>query len=168
MKEQLKIRLVEAKDLDSIESIFSDWLTAEETDHYLESVKQSINKSADSIKFNSNFFVAEFGGVVIGVAGYRNPIPKLVRFVSSDRPVELSMLYVASDHRGGKGVGTALLNMIMEQTKKESYQELVIRSSIKFEDSGWGFYDKFPGLKRAGQLTPPESEAVSQIWTMKY
>jgi L-amino acid N-acyltransferase YncA len=168
MNTDIEIRSATIEDLEMIKSIFSEWLSSEETEHYTEAVRQRIEKSPESIKYGNHYFVSVLDGTVIGVAGYRKPIPKLQQFVSTDNPAELSMLYVTSSHRGGKGIGTALLSTIIDQTKKEGYLELVVRSSEKFKDSGWGFYDKFEDLERVGQLTPPESKQVSQVWAMKY
>lgn len=156
------------ENLNDIKSILSDWLSPEEVEHYLDNIKQSIQQSPDSLKFDSHFIVAISDNMVIGIAGFRKLLPKLLKFSNTKNPAELSMLYVSNKHRGGKGIGTALLNEIIDLTKKRNYAELIIRSSIRFEKTGWGFYDQFSGLERVGQLLPPENKNISQIWAMEY
>lgn len=161
---EIKIRSATTEDLGDINSVLSEWLSLKEVAHYLDLIKQSIEQSPGSLKFDSHFFVAESDKKVIGLAGFRKLLPKLIKFSNTNNPSELSMIYVSNKHRGGK-VGTTLLNEIIEQTKNKNYTELIVRSSDRFIKTGWGFYDKFPGMKRVRQMLPPESEGVMQIWT---
>lgn len=161
---EIKIRPVDKKDISAISSIFSDWLSKDEVDHYTKAIQDIISSSSSKPKFDSHYYVAIFNHNVIGIVGFRIPLPKLLKFASTKTPAELSVLYVAKEHRGGKGVGTALLNHVINQIKKRKYEELIVRSSEKFKDTGWGFYD-YSGFNRVGELLSPNSKTMSQIWT---
>jgi len=164
---EIKIRSAKIEDLGDINSVLSEWLFPEEVIHYLDLIKQSIKQTPGSLEFDSHFIVAESDKKIIGLAGFRKLLPKLIKFSNTNNPGELSMIYISNKHRGNK-IGTTLLNEIVDQTKKRNYTELIIRSSDRFKDSGWGFYDNFSGAEKVGQLLPPESEGISQIWTIKY
>jgi len=156
------------KDVPSIRTILKEWFQGDDLEHYIEAVKEGVQGKGDSEKFDYHYYVASFEDEVIGVGGIRKPHPKLVKFANTENPVGFSMLYVSKNHRGGKGVGSKLFQHLVKEAKIRGYAELVVRSSILFKDSAWGFYDKMPGLERVGQLTPPESKRISQIWAMKF
>jgi len=166
MKHKVEIRPMDNKDIKAVSKILSDWLTKEEVDHYTKSIQEIVSDSFSTPKFNSHYYVAIYGEDIVGVAGFRIPNPKLLKFATTKTPAELCMLYVAKEHRGGKSVGTVLLDHILDQVKDKKYTELIVRSAEKFTNTGWGFYDK-KGFNRIGQLSPPEAEKVSQIWTKK-
>lgn len=161
MNKSTVIRKAKKQDIDAIRFILSDWLTAEEVDYYTKRIGVLISEP----KYDTHYFVALLNNKIVGVAGYRQPVPKILKFASSIKPAELCLLYVDNEQRG-HGVGTALLNFVIEQAKAKGYNELVVRSADKFAKNGWGFYDRI-GLIRVGQLLPPESETISQIWTKK-
>ncbi|MBU1119575.1 GNAT family N-acetyltransferase [Patescibacteria group bacterium] len=163
MKYKFEISPINQKDLDTVNTILSDWLSKEEVDHYVKSIENIISKSTSKPKFDSHYYVATFEGKVVGVAGFRKPNPKLLEFTTTKTPAELCILYVDKEHRGGKGVGTALLNHIIKQAKKRKYKEFIVRSAEKLSDTGWGFYDNMD-FDRVGRLSPPEYEKVSQVW----
>jgi GNAT superfamily N-acetyltransferase len=166
MKNKPEVRSLDENDIDSVSNVLSDWLSKEEVDHYIKSIQDIIVSPSPKPKFDSHYYVALLNEEIIGVAGFRVPIPKLVKFASTKTPAELCMLYVAKEHRGGKGIGTILLNHIIDQAKIQGYQELIVRSAEKFVDTGWGFYDHM-GFDRVGQLLPSGSEKKSQIWSKK-
>lgn len=158
------IRSVTKQDLGAVEKILSAWLTNEETEHYLGFIKNSIDKSKESLQFDSNYLIAETKDKeVIGILGYRKPIPKMMPFAQTQNPAELNMLYVLPKKRGGQGVGTALVKEMENILNQKEYTEIIIRSAKKFETSGWGFYDQLPGFKRIAILNEENSEEA-QIW----
>jgi len=162
----IDIRPAETKDLPAIGSILSDWLSKDEVDHYTKSVKDIVSGSSSKPQFDSHYFVAVLNQEIIGVAGFRTPLPKLLNFTSTSKPAELCMLYVAKDHKGKKGAGKALLDFVISQAIEKGYEELVVRSAEKFKDTGWGFYDHM-GFTRVGELLPPDSKTMSQVRTKK-
>lgn len=164
-EKQIIIRPAENTDLGAINAVLLDWLSDQETLHYTKTINEVVLDSTTEPVFDSHYYVAIFGKEVIGVVGFRTPNPKLLQFSTTQKPAELCMLYVTKQYRGGRGVGTALLQYVMEEAQKRKYEELLVRSSEKFSDTGWGFYDKM-GFARVGTLAPPECK-TSQIWTKK-
>ncbi len=166
--ENILIRDAAVQDVPSIKVILQEWFQDEELEAYIKTVEYGIQEVGDAKKFDYHYYVACFEKKVIGVGGIRKPHPKLKQFTHTENPAGFSMLYVTKDHRGGKGVGSKLFQHMVQEVKNRGYTELVVRSSILFKESAWGFYDKMPGLERVGQLTPPESKRISQIWVMKF
>jgi len=162
MENKIEIRSVNKNDLSAISEVLLDWLTAEEVEHYIKQIHDIISDTSGP-KFDSHYYVAVLDKVVIGLVGFREPLPKLLKFTTKAKPAELCMIYVSNKHRGGQGVGTALLNYVIKELVARKYDELVVRSAEKFSDTGWGFYDSL-GFERVGQLLPPESETKSQVW----
>lgn len=161
-----KIRSISEENISVVRKILSDWLGKEEVDHYTESIQAVISDSPSEPKLDSHYYIAELGKNVVGVTGFRIPNPKIVKFATARKPAELCMLYVAKEHRGGRGVGTALLDHVIDQAKSKEYEELLVRSSEKFADTGWGFYDH-KGFKRVGELLSEETGKKSQIWSKR-
>ncbi|MCX6785130.1 MAG: GNAT family N-acetyltransferase [Candidatus Komeilibacteria bacterium] len=166
MNYKIKTRLVNKKDINAVKIVLSDWLSKKEVIYYTQSIKDIISTSLLKPKYDGHYYVAIANQKIIGVAGFRMPLPKLLKFASTKNPAELCMLYVAAKHRGGKGVGTALLNHVINQAKKRKYKELIVRSAKKFKKTGWGFYDHM-GFNRVGELLPPDSKTISQVWSKK-
>lgn len=52
--------------------------------------------------------------------------------------------------RGGNGIGTALVQALEETARQKGFTEVVLNSGPRYENTGWGFYDKLPGFRRAG------------------
>lgn len=160
------IRSVKTEDLRHIETIIKPWLSAEEVSGYLKTIRDIV-QSATPSQFNNHFFVAIIDNTVIGITAFRIPLPILLPHSSTDNPAELNMLYVLDSYHG-MGVGSALINTIIDRTKKLKYTELIVRSAIRFKDVGWKFYDQFDGLHRVGLLYPSNPKKLSQIWAIKY
>lgn len=161
-----KIRTTSMEDLPAVKKILSAWLSSEEVIHYLGFIEDSIAHATESLIYDSNYLVAETkDNEIVGVLGYRKPIPKIIQFTSTENPAELNMLYVSPEKRGGHGIGTALVNEMEKNLKTKKYTEIVIRSAKRFEEVGWGFYDKLPGFKRVGLMQQTsDNEEESQIW----
>ena len=152
------IRPIRIEDLKQVEAIIKPWLSTEEISGYLRTIRDVI-QSATPSKYNNHFFVAVSDNKVIGIVAFRIPLPKLLPYSSTDNPAELNMLYVLDSYHG-TGVGSALINKIINRTKKLKYTELIIRSAIRFKDVGWKFYDQFNGLHRVGLLYPSNPEKL--------
>lgn len=163
MKLKVAIELANRENLGEINRILSDWLAPEEVDYYIKSIRKIVCSASLPPKFDSHYYVAASGAEIVGVAGFRQPTPKLLPFAKTENPAELCMLYIASNHRC-KGVGTALLKHLAGLIKDRGYEELIVRSAERFADTGWGFYDEI-GFERVGRLSDKESGKISQIWT---
>lgn len=160
-----KIRPIASDDLSASKKILSSWLNAEEVEHYFGFIKNSLDKQTGSLIFDNHYFVAETQDKeVIGIIGYRKPIPKMIPFAVTKNPLELNMLYVLPKNRQGQGVGTALVNEVEKMMQQKKYTEILIRSAKKFEKSGWGFYDQLPGFKRIALLQESADIDPAQIW----
>lgn len=157
MKDNLIIRPLEPKDFPALVLVLADWLSKEECDYYEIEIRNILVEE----KFDCHYYVAVLEAKVIGVVAYRSLQPKLLEFSTTEKAAELNLFYVAKEYRGGQGVGTALLNYLINQIKTSAYQELIVRSAAKFKDRAWGFYDKM-GFTR---LIKDLSE--SQIWSKK-
>ncbi|MFH1171596.1 MAG: GNAT family N-acetyltransferase [bacterium] len=159
------IRSVTASDYQTVKSILTAWLTSDEVQHYMKYIQSSVEQTPESKEYDSHYLVAEtLEHEVIGILGYRKPIPKMTPFARTKYPAELNMLYVSPEKRGGQGIGTALTIHLEKELQQKKYTEIVIRSAKRFEQVGWGFYDKYPGFQRVGVLTDLGSEDA-QIWS---
>jgi len=76
VRTNIKIRDVKVSDLDFVKKIYSvHWTNANgnsdlnEVEYALGLVRDSINKTGDSIKFNEHYIVADIDGEVVGVLG---------------------------------------------------------------------------------------------------
>lgn len=157
------VRIAREEDLISVEKIFRQWLEEDEVLYFLGCMQKTLEGNFEFIDRDYHYFVAENeSGKIIGIAGYRKPISKLSPFYRTFNPVEMNFVYVDSDARG-QGAGTALVNKIFEEAKKNRYTEVLTRSAARFEDSGWKFYDKL-GFDRAGQTNDLAENEEMQVF----
>lgn len=166
----IKIRPVGFSDIPTIKEIFSMWMIDEvtgntdldEVDHYVNFVRESIQGTKDSKKYDSHYMVAiNEDKEIVGVVGYRKPIQKMMSYTLSNNPAEIASLYVSKEKRK-KGIGTQLLKAMEKQLKKRGYKEVVVRSGKRHKKTGWGFYDKLNKYKRVGMLT--KGGKTSRVW----
>ena len=80
-------------------------------------VKNSVEQMKKEKKY-INFFVAEEGGKVVGIAVY-----SFVYYTWAGKSIFLEDLYITSECRG-KGIGTKLLTKVFEVAKKENCNRL--------------------------------------------
>lgn len=163
MRLEVEIKSLSLNDLDAVPVILADWLSSEEVLYYTKQIRENLLDS-DGSKFDSHYYGAFFKGKLIGLAGRRSLLPKLLPYASSLKPAELNMLYVGQNYRGGQGVGTSLVDYVATQAKEAGYSELIVRSALKFEDTGWGFYDHL-NFQRIAKLLTPNSEVEFQVWS---
>jgi len=168
VRTNIKIRDVKVSDLDFVKKIYSvHWTNANgnsdlnEVEYALGLVRDSINKTGDSIKFNEHYIVADIDGEVVGVLGYKKLFAKFLHFAKTSKPIELSNLFVAAD-KIKTGVGRTLVGELIKRAKDDGYSELVVRSANRWKNS-WQFYDKL-GFERVGMLNGQDGQ-VSQIWS---
>lgn len=160
-----KVRPLKQKDLPASKEILLCWLSAKEVKHYLDFIKNSLNKNTTSLTFDNKYFVAESKDKeVIGILGYRKPILKIAIFATTINPAEINMLYVLPTKRDGQGVGTALINELEKILIAKKYTEILVRSAKRFEKTAWGFYDQLPGFQRISVLQEVDHFEPAQIW----
>lgn len=160
-----QIRFISQLDLPATKQVLAAWLTSDEVAHYFEFIENSLNRTTESLAFDSNYLVAEtVDREVVGVLGYRKPITKMLKFATTKNPAELNMLYVLPEKRGGQGVGTALVTEMEKILKRNKYTEVLVRSAKRFKKTAWGFYDQLPGFQRISVLQETDNSEPAQIW----
>lgn len=147
------VRPLQAADLPSVERILQIWvrdspssppLTAEIAGHL---ARMSTSLIEDS---GYRYLVAVTEDEeIIGVVGMRPPSPEVLRFVATERPVEMINAYVDTRHRKGRGVGTALVRELERLARECGHAEMVLNSGPRYRISGWEFFDKL-GYERRG------------------
>ena len=79
-------------------------------------------------------------GRVIGMMGLSNPKDVLIQFATTSSPIELVNAYVDRNYRAGQGVGTALVNRLIERVLEKGSTELLLDSGPRYKETGWGFW----------------------------
>ncbi|KKR63108.1 hypothetical protein A2210_02745 [Candidatus Woesebacteria bacterium RIFOXYA1_FULL_40_18] len=149
---QGSVRELRLDDLDSLRPILSTWIKDRDTGETLPGeVEEDLEIMGDSAqgKNDRKYFVAEdVEGKVIGVIGFKNPDPRMLKYCQTSNPAELVNAYVSADQRAGKGAGKALVAKLEAEAIKEGRTEIVLNSGPRYKETGWGFYDKLPGYQR--------------------
>jgi amino-acid N-acetyltransferase len=127
----MKIRKATTRDLDAVEGLLSA------NDLPLDGVKENL----------SGFVVAEEGGRVIGAVG-------LEKFGSI---ALLRSAVVSNDHRG-KGVGSRLIEHILENADKDAIEELFLLTTTA-ED----YFPRFGFTRTTRSAVPPTVKASAEF-----
>lgn len=147
------VRPLQAADLPSVERILQIWVRDSPSSPPLAAeIAVHLARMSTSLIENSGhrYLVAVTeDGEIIGVVGMRPPSPEMLRFVSTDQPVEMINAYVDTSHRKGRGVGTALVRELERLAQECGYSEMLLNSGPRYRDSGWEFFDKL-GYERRG------------------
>lgn len=147
------IRELRESDLESLKPILETWVRSRNTGELIPGeVVEDLQRMRESCQVGNDmtYFVAEEGGVVIGVIGMKPPSERMREFSTTGRPIELVNAYVAKDHRAGRGVGRALIAKLEEEARGRGYTEIILNSGPRYEHTGWIFYDKLTGFERIG------------------
>ncbi len=162
------IRSSEISDLVSIRKILEgNWIGInglvqdDEIEYILKLIENSINKTDNAIKFKEHYIVADIGKEIVGILGYRKLFYKFRSFAKTDNPIELHILFILKD-RIKNGIGTALIDNLVNMAPDEGYSEIIVKSSDRWKNS-WDFYDKI-GFERVGR-TKSDSGNITQIWS---
>ncbi len=143
------IRLAREGDGASLRSILETWIRDPDTkqviDDEIEEVLEAVKQSAKN-QGEATYFVAEtLQGEVIGMMGFRPPEEKMKPYVTTSKPAELISAYVAQNHRGGRGVGHALVNTVRQRAKEKGYTEIILNSGPRYKFSGWPIWMRLFG-----------------------
>lgn len=148
------VRLMKIDDLQAVRPILETWIRHWKTGEVIANeVEQDLNQMKTSIEGGSEgvSLVAEtHEGERVGVIGLKPPDERMLKFTTTDKPAELIHAYVAKKHRRGKGVGRALVQQLEREAKVRGYREIVLNSGPRYEETGWGFYDRLEGYSRVG------------------
>ena len=149
------VRPPKEEDIPALREIVGHWLrdfgriAYNEVDEDMEILRESLRDQSDK-----SIFVAETPeGKVVGIMGLASkPKQQLLPFTKTDDPCELIIAFVHPEYRGGKGVGTALLNAVQNLAITLGKKEILLESGPRHIETGYPFYDKQPGFKRAGVI----------------
>lgn len=152
---QGEIRQLALADLDALQPILERWIVDRDTGiPRPDEVREDLDLMRASVDGSNGYqyFVAEENGQVVGVIGMRQPPEKLLElgFLHTNNPIELVNAYVTPEQKGGKGVGRALVSRLEDEATQQGYTEIVLNSGPRYENTGWGFYDKLAGYERVG------------------
>ena len=114
--------------------------------------KEFLQELSDNLESKTcNFYIVEDNNEVEGVAGIRKVDNFLKEYASTTSPVEL---YIIASKNKNKGTGSALLNHVIEESKKMNYTEMICYSP-ETHDSSWRFYEK-AGFIQHGIVNDPD------------
>lgn len=155
----MTIRDYKKEDKDQAEEIFvMYWNDKEFRKKLLEKLDIFVEKGEEYNKNQYRFYVAEEGGEIVGIAGFRKAPEHMSQFAVTDNPAEF---YILASKYKGKGVGEALRLKRLEEVKKMGFTEVVLYSPDTHEES-WGFHDRM-GFERVGPAVAPDGEP-GMIW----
>ncbi len=147
------VRQLREEDIPALRKISEHWLedggiiAYDEVEGDMDTLRYSLDPDS-----GKTMFVAQTrDSQVVGMMGLNaNPKKDLSPFAKTDNPSELIVAYVHPEHRGGKGVGTALLGAVQELARKLNKGEVLLESGPRHRETAYAFYDKQPGFSRAG------------------
>jgi GNAT superfamily N-acetyltransferase len=165
---QYIIRPLERTDLGSITLLMQEWfhdpITGESDVHeVLEHMQNSLDHTNERV-----YFVAADGDEIVATIGLRYPAERTEQFISktipNPNPTELIAMYAKSSHHK-KGVGRSLVEKLKSYARDQNFTEILIKSSPRYKDTAWGFYDKM-GYTRIGTIESTHDVGeYAQIWT---
>lgn len=144
------IRPLVESDIELLRPVLAHWLKDRQTQQPLpEEVQEDMDAMRGSLDGTNNrvYLVAQTtGGNVIGMIGYRKPEGKMLSWQEENipgiNPAELINAYVSPDFTREKGVGRALVAELEKRVKQAGFTDIILNSGPRYEESGWGFYDK--------------------------
>lgn len=144
------VRPLQARDIPHLRPILETWLrfptiTGELLNEEVDSTIQEIKKSLRH-ENNKQFFVAQSpDGTIAGMMGIQPPDLAMQAFTRTLNPAEIINAYVHFDQRQGKGVGSALVAALEDESRKQGFEELVLNSGPRYKETGWPFWRKIYG-----------------------
>jgi L-amino acid N-acyltransferase YncA len=149
------IREFQEKDQKAAEAIFALYWTDPE---FLKELSSELSSYIQDPRKNSSFFVAEEGGEIVGIVGFKKLPDYLKPHALTANPVEF---YVIAVKYQRKGIGRKLKTKMIEEAQKLGFSEILLYSPHT-HDASWKFHDEL-GFERVGEITLPEDE-VGQLW----
>ncbi len=143
------IRDIRATDIPQLIPILETWIRNRVTGQLEKEEIQEILEAIDIFFTNGNkrrFFVAELNpDIVIGLIDCGPARENMAVYAITPNPAEIFNAYVAKEHRGGKGVGKALVNRVVQWATTEGYTELLLNSGPRYRFSGWPAWTRIFG-----------------------
>ncbi len=144
------VRKLKPNDVEAVERIFDLYWSG--------GFRQSLSRHL--VLNDLEWFVAEENAEVVGVAATRPAPERMCQYAKTNQVVEF---YVSAVKYKGRGIGTALRQIRIDQARKVGFKEAVFFSGEKHRES-WSFHDHSE-FKRVGGAIAPDGE-VGQIWLM--
>ena len=143
------IREFKGEDVKQVRDIYKQYWTDE---GFLEKLnnrlKQYTEHSPEAIKSRFEYFVAEESGEVIDVFAMRKAPEKMMKYTTTNNPVEF---YVLAVKYKWKGIGSALRTKGVNESRKLGYTEIILYSPESHKES-WRFHDNSE-FKRVGPVS---------------
>ena len=146
----MNIRDYNENDKDAVQTIFTKYWTDEE---FLNELAKNIHEG------NMHFYVAEKDGEVVGVVGFRESPEYLRAYAETKNPAEL---YVVASKVQDKGIGSALVQKVIEEAGNLSFTEIECYSP-ETHNSSWKFYEKL-AFTRHGTIKDPDDGYPGMLW----
>lgn len=165
-KSEVLVRPLQEDDIPALKVISEYWLRTDGVIAYdeVEGDMDTLRQSLDSDSGKTMFVAETKDGQVVGMMGLSaNPKKDLLPFAKTDNPSELIVAYVHPEHRGGKGVGTALLDAAQDLAIKLDKKEILLESGPRHRDTAYAFYDNQPGFNRAGIIKDFYGEGLDTV-----
>ena len=91
-----------------------------------------------------------------------DPLPRVIPLTESENPGEIKILYVDEESHG-QGIGKGLVGFLEEEAISQNYSELLVRSALKYKNTGWGFYERL-GYQKCGQIAGGKNGELMQVF----
>ena len=142
------IRPATLDDLAALQPILEVWLRDRNTDELL---PQEVHDTLDAVRTTAEgrtdrtYLVAELGGQVVGMMGFKKPDRVMQTFARRKPTVEFINAYVDPNIRR-KGIGQLLLLGLEETARQQGYAEVIVNSGPRYQHKGgWDFWTRHYG-----------------------
>ena len=157
---QVTVREMRKDDIEEIKQIYAlYWPEEDFRNRLISRVEDFFKKTSEIIPQEFSYFVADLNSDVVGVAGVRNVPDHMRSFTVTDNPAEL---YIIATKILQNGIGSTLMNKVIDYAREKKYTELVLYSG-ETHSQYWSFYDKI-GFNRVQESIAPNGEK-GMIWT---
>jgi len=144
----VNIRPVAEDDLEAVEHILTAGIVESETKEPIpEEVAEVLNRITQAtrgeLSIEDGYLVAEIGGEVLGIMGFREPTEVMRGVSKSERPLEVINAFVHPEARG-QLLGEQLLHGVEEHAATTDHDALIVNSGPRYAKAH-PFYNKHFG-----------------------
>lgn len=138
---KLEVSDLQESDLPSLEILLRYWMRDGEIvdEEEVARALQRLQSALDSEK-DYHYMVDRVDGVPVAMVGLVPPADNMKGLTSSPNPIELVNFYTQNELRG-KGIGSRLLEQVINYAKGREYSEIVLNSGSRYEQT-WPFYNR--------------------------
>lgn len=153
------IRKLQEHDVRQVEEIFSlYWADGALRKKFSDKLASFVNNELKAIEQNLLYFVAEQNGEILGSLGFRKAPEPMLLFSTINNVAEL---YILAVKNRGMGVGRALIEKMLDESRKLGYTEIVLFNS-DLHNEARGFYERLH-FKRLGPIIASNGDP-GEIW----